>query len=78
MVNAFDVIVTDFGPVRLSKKTAETMDAMAPGWRLENKVKRWKSTKAGKAAAYYNAKLVAAVSFAAQLAFMQGKVLNEY
>lgn len=78
MDSAFDVIVTNFGPVRLSKKTVASMDAMAPGWRLENRAKRWRSTKAGKAAVYCNAKLVSAVCFAAHLAFMQDKVLNEY
>jgi hypothetical protein len=73
-----DFVDTDFGPVTLTKKTIDAMDKMAPGWRVENKTKRWKATKAGKAAIFAKHRLVSTVYFAAQLKWAQGEILNEF
>ena len=72
-----DIVVTDFGPVRLSAKTLAWLDSLAADWRQILTSKR----KRGKRAEFVRdrvRRLEGAVMLAAEIMFCSGGLLEEF
>lgn len=73
-----DMIVTDFGEVRLSETTIAGLDSMHPGWREIAKTPNYKLRAAEKRVKQFvEGDLVSAVNTIARLRFLASGTLEE-
>lgn len=70
------IIVTNYGPVKISKRVADYMDVVCPGWADASFMK--KKSKKALAAKTVLQKLETAVQFAAELEWHQGGTLRTF